>query len=71
MLDNEVWKSLQRLPKGVRNRYINEAVAERLQRDQCQKAATEMDSLRNRLSPLDDAIDIVEMLRKDRLKDDA
>lgn len=71
MLDNEVWKSLQRLPKGARSRYISEAVAERLHREQRQKAADEMDALRDQLPPLDDDIDVVEMLRKDRARDDA
>lgn len=71
MLDDVVWESLQRLPKGARSRYISEAVAERLRREQRQKAAKEMDALRSKLSPLDDDVDVVEMLRKDRARDDA
>ncbi len=71
MLDNEVWKSLQRLPKGARSRYISEAVAERLRREQRQKAADEMDALRSQLPALDDDIDVAEMLRKDRARNDA
>ena len=71
MLDDLVWKSLQRLPKGARSRYISEAVAERLHREQRQKAADDMDALRSKLPPLDDDIDVVEMLRKDRTRNDA
>ncbi len=71
MLDDAVWESLQQLPKGARSRYISRAVEERLRREQRQKAATEMDALRDKLPPLDDDIDVVEMLRKDRARDDA
>ena len=71
MLDDAVWESLRQLPKGARSRYISRAVEERLRREQRQKAATEMDALRDKLPPLDDDIDVVEMLRKDRARDDA
>jgi len=71
MLADLVWKSLQQLPKGARSRYISEAVAERLHREQRQKAADDMDALRSKLPPLDDDIDVVEMLRKDRARTDA
>jgi hypothetical protein len=70
MLDDAVWESLQQLPKGARSRYISQAVEERLQRERRQKAAAEMDALRSNLPPLDDDIDVVEMLRKDRARDD-
>jgi len=52
MLDDAVWESLQQLPKGARSRYISRAVEERLRREQRQKAATEMDALRNKLPTL-------------------
>jgi len=71
MLDDTVWESLQQLPKGARSRYISQAVEERLQRERRQRAAAEMDALRGKLRPLDDDIDVVEMLRKDRARDDA
>ncbi|HEC26987.1 MAG TPA: hypothetical protein ENI67_06230 [Gammaproteobacteria bacterium] len=71
MLDDAVWESLQQLPKGARSRYISRAVEERLRREQRQKAAAEMDALRDNLPPLGDDIDVVEMLRKDRARDDA
>jgi len=71
MLDDAVWESLQQLPKGARSRYISQAVEERLRRERQQKAAAEMDALRSKLPPLDDDIDVVEMLRKDRARDDA
>ena len=71
MLDDTVWESLQQLPKGARSRYISQAVEERLRRERQQKAAAEMDALRSKLPPLDDDIDVVEMLRKDRARDDA
>ena len=71
MLDDAVWESLQQLPKGARSRYISRAVEERLRREQRQKAATEMDALRDKLPSLDEDIDVVEMLRKDRARDDA
>ena len=71
MLDDTVWESLQQLPKGARSRYISQAVEERLRRERRQSAAAEMDALRSKLPPLDDDIDVVEMLRKDRVRDDA
>ena len=71
MLDDAVWESLQQLPKGVRSRYISQAVEERLRRERRQSAAAEMDALRSKLPPLDDDIDVVEMLRNDRARDDA
>ena len=71
MLDDTVWESLQQLPKGVRSRYISQAVEERLRRERRQSAAAEMDAIRSKLTPLDDDIDVVEMLRKDRARDDA
>lgn len=71
MLDDAVWESLQQLPKGARSRYISQAVEERLRRERQQKAAAEMDALRSNLPPLDDGIDVVEMMRKDRARDDA
>ena len=71
MLDDAVWESLQQLPKGARSRYISQAVEERLRRERRQSAAAEMDALRSKLPPLDDDIDVVEMLRKDRVRDDA
>ena len=71
MLDDSVWKSLQQLPRGARSRYISQAVEERLRRERQQSAAAEMDALRGRLPPLGDDIDVVEILRKDRARDDA
>lgn len=71
ILDDTVWESLQQLPKGARSRYISQAVEERLRRERRQRAAAEMDALRGKLRPLDDDIDVVEMLRKDRARDDA
>jgi predicted transcriptional regulator len=71
MLDDAVWESLQQLPKGARSRYISQAVEERLRRERRQSAAAEMDALRGKLRPLGDTIDVVEMLRKDRARDDA
>ena len=68
MLDDTVWESLQQLPKGARSRYISGAVEERLRRERQQSAAAEMDALRGKLRPLDDAIDVMEMLRKDRTR---
>lgn len=71
MLNDEVWKSLQQLPKGMRSRYISEAVAERLRRERRRKAAREMDELRENLPLLEDTVDITEILRKDRARDGA
>ena len=70
MLDDAVWESLQQLPKGARSRYISQAVEERLRRERRQSAAAEMDALRSKLPPLDDDIDVVDMLREDRARDD-
>lgn len=71
VLDDEVWKSLQQLPEGMRSRYICEAVAERLQRERKREAARKMDELRENLPPLDGTVDIAEILRKDRTRDGA
>jgi len=71
MLDDAVWESLQQVSKGARSRYISQAVEERLRRERRQRAAAEMDVLRSKLLPLDDDIDVVEMLRKDRARDGA
>lgn len=69
MLDDAVWQSLQQLSKDTRDRYISQAVEEQLRRERGQKAATEMDALRNQLPTLDDDIDVLEMSRKDRARD--
>lgn len=69
VLDDKVWKSLQQLPKGMRDRYICEAVAERLRRERRQEAARKMDELRENLPPLDGTVDIAGILRKDRARD--
>ncbi len=71
VLDDEVWKSLQQLPEGVRDRYISEAVAERLRRERRQEAVRKMDELRENLPPLDGTVDIAGILRKDRARDGA
>ena len=69
--DDKIWKSLQQLPEGVRNRYISEAVAERLRRERRREAARKIDELRENLPPLDSTVDITEILRKDRARDSA
>ena len=51
------------------SRYISKAVQEQLRREQRQKAAAEIDVLRNRLTPLDYDIDVVELLRVDRARE--
>ena len=71
VLNNEIWKSLQQLPEGMRSRYICEAVAERLRRERRQEAARKMDELRENLPRLDGTVDIAEILCKDRARDDA
>ena len=70
ILEDQVWESLQELPKGERSRFISRAIEERILREKRVTAAAEMDKIRQNLPPLDDSIDIVDMIRQDRSRDD-
>lgn len=70
ILEDQVWESLQELPRGERSRFISRAIEERILREKRVKAAAEMDKIRQNLPPLDDSIDIVDMIRQDRSRDD-
>ncbi len=52
MLDDEIWESLQQLPKGERSRLVNEALRDLLLRRQRRRAAKDMDTLRNSIPPI-------------------
>jgi len=69
MIDEQIWESLQKLPKGERSRYINQAVKERLTKEMRKKAATEIDRLRESLPKIDDNLDVDAIIQKDRLRD--
>jgi len=68
LVNDDVWESLQKLPKGERSRFINQAVDERFLREKRENAMAEMDSLRRQLPPLNSDIDVLETLRQDRTR---
>jgi len=71
MLDDEVWGDMQKLPRGERSKVINRAIRAYLEQQQRRHAAEQMDELRQTLPPLAEDIDVVELLRQDRARDDA
>ena len=64
MLDDEIWESLQQLPKGERSRLVNEALRDLLLRRQRRRAAKDMDALRNSIPPIPGSTE--EWVREDR-----
>jgi len=46
IIDDPVWRKLQKIPQGERSRLINEAVGKELQRRSRTRAVVEMDKLR-------------------------
>jgi len=69
MVDDRIWQSLQKIPKGERSRLINIAISEKLLATNRIKARNKMDEVREQLKPLDDKIDVMELLRQDRMRD--
>ena len=69
MLDEQVWHSLLEIPKGERNQFINMAIKERLLNMKRKSAAKKMDQVRERLKFMDNNIDVIEILRQDRMRD--
>lgn len=49
---DEVWESLNRLPKGERSRFLNEAAANEFLRRQREEAITRMDAARAKMAPV-------------------
>lgn len=68
MVDEQIWQSLQEMPKGERSRFINVAIKDRLLAKRRKTAANKMDELRNNLKPIKGNIDVLELLRQDRMR---
>jgi hypothetical protein len=69
MVDDQVWQSLQKMPKGERSQFINLAIKERLSEMKRRIAAKKMDERRVQLKPIDESVDVLELLRQDRMRD--
>lgn len=69
IVDDQVWKSLQKIPKGERSQFISRAIIEQLLLLQRKSASIKMDKIREQLKPLDSNIDVGEILRHDRMRD--
>ncbi len=69
MVDDRIWQSLQRIPKGERSQLINIAISEKLLATNRIKARNKMDEIREQLKPLDDKTDVMELLRQDRMRE--
>lgn len=70
MLDDKVWSDVQKLPIGKRSHLINQAIRAYLEQRQRRRAAAQMDELRQTVPPLAEDIDVAELLRQDRARDD-
>lgn len=64
MLDDEVWESLSRLPKGERSRVINQTLQETLLRQRRKEAFARIEELRKQMDPL--GMSAEEWVRRDR-----
>jgi len=69
MVDDRIWQSLQKIPKGERSQLINIAISEKLLATNRIKARNKMDKIRKQLKPANDKIDVMELLRQDRMRD--
>lgn len=52
VLDDEVWKSLQLVPKGERSKVINQALSAWIMRSTRSSAIQRMDELRSKMKPI-------------------
>jgi len=64
MLDDEVWRDMQKLPKGERSRLMNKAIKAYLLQQQRRKAAEAMDEIRESTEPLAGSAE--QWIREDR-----
>jgi hypothetical protein len=65
MLDDYVWKVLQKVPRGERSKVINEALLSALSVQRGKEACKRMDALAKRL-PVVSMDEIVNWIRRDR-----
>jgi hypothetical protein len=65
MLDDHVWKVLQKVPRGERSKIINEAMLSALSTQRRKEACKRMDALAKTL-PAVSMEEIVEWIRRDR-----
>jgi hypothetical protein len=65
LIDNTVWSDLEGVPKGERSRVVNRALAEWFQVRRRERAARQMDVLRNQM-PQVSTEEIVSWVREDR-----
>jgi len=68
MVDEQLWQSLQQIPRGERSQFINVAIGERLLFLKRKSAAKKMDQIREHLSPMNIEMDVMELLRQDRMR---
>lgn len=64
IVNDEVWESLSRLPKGERSRFINEAAANEFLRRQRMAAMARMDAARAQMTPVPGSSE--QWIREDR-----
>lgn len=65
MMDDDAWRTLQKLPRGTRSRAVNAAIREWSGASRRQDASARMDALRARL-PAVETEQIVRWIREDR-----
>ena len=65
MLDDDVWKVLQKVPRGERSQVINEVMVATLKSQRRIEACRRMDALAKTLPPVS-MEEIVDWMRKDR-----
>ena len=65
MMDDDAWRTIQKLPRGTRSRAVNEAIREWSGAFRRQDASARMDALRARL-PAVGTDQIVRWIREDR-----
>lgn len=68
MIDDQIWQYLQEIPKGERSQFVNVAIKDRLLAMRRKTAAKKMDELREQLKPIEKNIDVLELLRQDRMR---
>jgi hypothetical protein len=64
VLDDEVWESLQLVPKGERSKVINQALSAWIVRSRRSSAIQRMDELRSKMKPVRGSAE--QWMREDR-----
>ena len=65
MLDDEVWRIVEQIPRGARSRAVNAAIRDWSGASARRRAAARMDALRGQL-PSVDTEDVVRWIREER-----